>query len=148
MGQDGSIMTDTLTPEARSWTMSHVRSKNTKPELAVRRWLHAQGYRFRLHRRDLPGTPDITLPKWRTVIFVHGCFWHRHEGCKRTRTPKSNVEFWETKFMRNVERDREARKALGELGWRVVTIWECEVDSGTFKDVLTAALDAGRQQGD
>ncbi len=120
-------MTDTVSPEIRHKIMSRIRSKDTAPELAVRKWLHAHGYRFRLHRKDLPGCPDIVLPKWKTAIFVHGCFWHRHPGCGRSTTPETNVEFWEKKFAANVERDTTSIKALGELGWKVIVVWECEV---------------------
>lgn len=118
-------MVDRLTPERRSWLMGRVRQKDTKPEMVVRRLAHALGYRFRLHRRDLPGRPDLVFPRRRKIVFVHGCFWHRH-GCRKTTTPKSNAEFWLAKFERNVERDRAAIKALEGSGWHVKTIWECE----------------------
>lgn len=120
-------MVDRLTPERRSWNMSRIRSKDTKPEKVVRSLLHCNGYRFRLHRRDLPGNPDIVLPKYKTAIFVHGCFWHRHQNCKFAYTPKSRVEFWERKFRENIRRDERARKQLIELGWHVIVVWECEV---------------------
>ncbi len=107
--------------------MSRIRSKDTKPEKVVRSLLHCNGYRFRLHRRDLPGNPDIVLPKYKTAIFVHGCFWHRHQNCKFAYTPKSRVEFWERKFRENIRRDERARKQLIELGWHVIVVWECEV---------------------
>ena len=118
---------DTLSPSRRSYNMSRIRSKDTKPELVVRRHLHGLGFRFRLHSGKMPGHPDIVLPKWRTVIFINGCFWHRHEGCRRATTPKSNIEFWEAKFRRNVERDLRDQNALREAGWRVIVLWECEV---------------------
>ncbi len=118
---------DTITPEQRSYTMSRIRSKDTKLEMAVRRHLHALGVRYRLHSSKLPGHPDIVLPKWHTVIFVNGCFWHRHEGCKSATTPRSNVEFWEAKFNRNVVRDKIEHAALEAVGWHVIVIWECEV---------------------
>lgn len=111
---------------ARSWLMSRVRGKNTTPELVVRRTAHSLGYRFRLHRRDLPGTPDLVFVRKRAVIFVHGCFWHRHKGCSKTTTPKSRVEFWKNKFNANVRRDLRTRTDLETAGWRVLTIWECE----------------------
>lgn len=117
---------DRLTPERRSWLMARVGGKNTSAELRVRSAAHKLGLRFRLHRRDLPGTPDITLPRRRTVLFVHGCFWHRHDGCRKASMPKSRVEFWQAKFDRNVERDDANRRELERLGWRVETIWECE----------------------
>ena len=105
--------------------MSRIRGKDTKPELRVRSQLHRMGYRFRLHRKDLPGRPDIVLPKYDTVIFVHGCFWHRHKGCRFAYTPKTRVEFWETKFEQNVRRDRRNEAALRKRGWRIIRIWEC-----------------------
>jgi len=120
---------DTVTREQRSANMSKIRSKDTKPEMLVRRHLHALGFRYRLHDSKLPGHPDIVLPKWHTVIFVNGCFWHRHEGCKFATIPKSNVEFWKAKFERNVARDRNEHKALEDFGWRVIVVWECEVRS-------------------
>ncbi|MBW2568909.1 MAG: DNA mismatch endonuclease Vsr [Deltaproteobacteria bacterium] len=120
---------DILTKEKRSWNMSRIRSGNTKPELLVRSLLHRMGYRFRLHRKDLPGKPDIVLPKHKAVVFVHGCFWHRHEGCKYAYMPKSRLEFWGTKFKSNVERDRKVKKQLKEKNWRVLVIWECELSN-------------------
>jgi DNA mismatch endonuclease (patch repair protein) len=118
---------DRLTPEERSRNMSKIRSGDTCPERQVRSLLHRLGYRFRLHRRDLPGTPDIVLPKYRTVIFVHGCFWHRHPGCKYAYMPKSRISFWEDKFAANIARDKKAQSALGEMGWRVIVVWGCEL---------------------
>jgi len=106
--------------------MSAIKSKNTKPEIAVRKMLHALGYRFRLHRKDLPGSPDIVLPKYKTVIFVHGCFWHRHENCKFASTPKTRKEFWENKFNENMKRDKNNFKELKKLNWNLLVIWECE----------------------
>lgn len=107
--------------------MSRIRGKNTKPELLLRSLLHRAGYRFRLHAPGLPGKPDIVLPKYSTVIFVHGCFWHRHEGCNNATMPKSRTEFWEDKFRRTVERDQEKQRQLEEMGWKVLIVWECEV---------------------
>ena len=118
---------DTVSVEYRSEIMGRVVAKNTRPEVAVRRLLHGLGYRFRLHRRDLPGKPDVVLPKWRTVVLIHGCFWHRHEGCPNTRTPKSRIDFWTRKFVENVRRDQFAREKLESLGWRVLIVWECEL---------------------
>ena len=120
---------DRLTKQHRSWNMSRIRGKDTKPEMRVRSVLHRMGFRFRLHRKDLPGKPDIVLPAYGTVIFVHGCFWHRHPGCRYAYTPKSRVDFWQTKFQRNVERHQEVEAELEELGWHVVVIWECETGS-------------------
>ena len=120
-------MTDTISKERRSWNMSRIRGKNTKPELIVRSMLHRMGYRFRLHRKNLPGCPDIVLPKHRTVIFVHGCYWHRHPRCRYAYEPKSRTEFWNRKFQENVKRDKKNQAQLEELGWRVRVVWECEV---------------------
>lgn len=110
--------------------MAAISGQNTQPELALRRFLHALGYRFRLHRKDLPGKPDIVMPKLRTCIFVHGCFWHRHPGCRYATTPKTRSEFWAAKFFRNVERDLENVHALEALGWKVMVVWECEIKQG------------------
>ena len=121
-------MADILTPKERSELMSRIRGVNTKPELIVRRALHGLGYRFRTHVRRLPGRPDLVFSKRRAVVFVHGCFWHRH-GCMRTYFPKSRRKFWETKFAKNVERDKRDQKLLVEAGWRVLVVWECEVES-------------------
>jgi DNA mismatch endonuclease (patch repair protein) len=107
--------------------MSKVKSKNTKPELQVRSWLHKRGFRFRLHRKDLPGIPDIILPKYKTAIFVHGCFWHQHPGCKKATIPRTNHKFWKQKLERNVERDNEHDDQLKRQGWKVITVWECDV---------------------
>ncbi|MDO8589121.1 MAG: very short patch repair endonuclease [Armatimonadota bacterium] len=118
-----------LTPEQeRSRIMSLVKQAHTKPEMVVRSLLHRQGYRFRLHRRDLPGSPDIVLPKYKTIIFVHGCFWHRHPGCRKATTPKTNVDYWRTKMAENVERDERKTRDLTQLGWQVVTVWQCETE--------------------
>ncbi len=107
--------------------MRRVKSKNTKPEVRVRSALHRMGYRFRLHRKDLPGNPDLVLPKHRTAVFVHGCFWHQHPGCRKATIPQNNREYWERKLGRNVERDRRSERELDALGWRVVKLWECEM---------------------
>lgn len=125
-------MADRFSPEARSALMARIRGKDTKPEIAVRRLLHAMGYRFRLHRRDLPGTPDIVLPPRRLAVMVHGCFWHGHEGCRYAVMPRTRPEFWGAKIQANRARDRAALAALAALGWDVWTIWECEVRQGTF----------------
>ncbi len=106
--------------------MSRIKSRDTKAELIVRRLLHRKGYRFRLHKKKLPGSPDIVLPKYKMVIFVHGCFWHRHEECKYAYFPKSRESFWQEKFRQNIKRDQDAEKALLQLGWQVYIIWECE----------------------
>lgn len=118
---------DILTPEQRFRNMSRVRSTNTKPEKQVRSLLHGMGYRFRLHAKDLPGSPDIVLPKYRAVIFVHGCFWHRHPGCKYASTPATHKEFWTAKFEQNKARDRRVIKLLREKNWNVIIVWQCEL---------------------
>ena len=112
--------------EQRSKNMAAIKSNNTKPEIKVRKGLHSMGYRFRLHSKNLPGSPDIGLPKFKTVIFVHGCFWHRHENCKYASTPKTRQEFWNKKFKTNVERDLEIQDKIKNLDWKSVVIWECE----------------------
>jgi len=117
---------DVLTPEQRHYNMSRIHSKDTKPEIIVRKWLWKNGYRFRLHRKDLPGKPDIILAKYRVVIFVHGCFWHMH-NCKYGSKPKTNRSFWNKKLDDNVKRDRKNIKKLHSIGWRVLIIWECEI---------------------
>jgi DNA mismatch endonuclease (patch repair protein) len=120
---------DRLSRERRSWNMGRIPSCDTRPEIIVRSALHRLGFRFRLHGKVLPGKPDIVLPKWRHVIFVHGCFWHRHSGCKKTYTPKSRIEFWSNKFEQNVARDESVQSELERLGWSVSTIWECETEN-------------------
>jgi len=121
--------------------MSRIRCKNTKPERVVRSLLHRMGYRFRLHRADLPGKPDVVLPKYRAVVFVHGCFWHRHRGCEYAYTPKSRVRFWKKKFQDNVKRDAEVKQQLEGMGWHVIIVWECELrDLGQLANRLGSAL--------
>ncbi|MBY5325401.1 very short patch repair endonuclease [Rhizobium leguminosarum] len=119
-------MTDIFSPEKRSAIMSRIGGKNTAPEMRVRKAAHAMGLRFRLHKKSLPGTPDLVFKSRRTALYVHGCFWHRHGGCRLATHPKSNVEFWAAKFDRNVSRDGRVKQEMGALGWRVVVIWECE----------------------
>lgn len=118
-------MTDTVDKQTRSRMMSGIKSKNTKPEMMIRRFLHAKGFRYRLHVRALPGSPDICLPKYKTVILVQGCFWHRHKGCPLSYMPSSNVEKWRAKFKQNVQRDRKNLRALTNEGWRIIILWEC-----------------------
>ena len=118
---------DLLTKEHRSWNMSRVRSKNTKPEMIVRSFLHRNGFRFRLHAKKLPGHPDIVLPKYKTVIEVRGCFWHRHPGCRKATIPTSNCTFWQDKLQQNVARDAKNDSALEVLGWHVIVVWECQL---------------------
>ncbi len=128
---------DHLTPAKRSWNMAKIRSSDTKPEKTVRSLLHELGYRFRLYRKDLPGTPDIVLPRYSSIIMVHGCFWHRHKNCQYSYTPKSKAEFWGRKFESNISRDKNVIKELKKLGWKVKIIWECETKN---KNTLTKAV--------
>lgn len=120
-------MADTLTSERRSWNMSRIRGRDTGPELLLRSLLHRAGFRFRLHAKQLPGRPDVVLPKYKAAIFVHGCFWHRHPGCRNATTPSTRREFWQEKFDRNVSRDARNRADLEAAGWTVLTVWECEL---------------------
>lgn len=122
-------MADIVDSATRSRMMSGIRGKNTAPELTTRKFLHSQGFRFRLHVKDLPGKPDIVLPKYRTVIFVHGCFWHQHPGCKNAVMPKSNTKFWAEKLGGNVKRDARNISELVKLGWQCLIVWECEADN-------------------
>lgn len=130
---------DRVSPKVRSATMRAIRSKGTKPELAVRHLVYAMGYRYRLHRHDLPGRPDMTFPGRRKIIFVHGCFWHQHPDpdCKLAHRPRSNLDYWEPKLQRNQERDSEHQARLRALGWGALVIWECEVkkDQGLDKRI-------------
>lgn len=132
-------MADIVSSAVRSRMMSGIQARDTKPEILVRKALHAQGYRFRLHRNDLPGKPDIVLPRFRAVILVHGCFWHMHKGCKLARIPSTRTEFWSAKLHANAIRDETAHCRLLALGWRVLTIWECYLKS-TSPEVLQADL--------
>lgn len=121
------MMADRISKERRSWNMSRIKGKDTQPEKRLRSLLHRSGFRFRLHHPGLPGQPDIVLPKYRTAVFVHGCYWHRHKGCPKATTPKSRTDFWQKKFDGTVERDRRKAEELTELGWSVITVWECEL---------------------
>lgn len=120
---------DIVSPEKRSRMMAGIKGKNTKPEMVVRKLVHRMGYRFRLHRKDLPGSPDLVFPRLRRVIFVHGCFWHQHPGCRLAYTPKSNTQFWHDKLTANTSRDAMAVMALDALGWKVLIVWECEISN-------------------
>lgn len=135
----GNAVPDVFSKAKRSDVMSRIRGRDTGPERAVRFMLHRMGYRFRLHRTDLPGKPDIVLPRFTTAIFVHGCFWHRHKGCRFAYTPKSRKTFWLNKLESNVTRDRRVNRELAKLGWHVVTVWECELRS---PDRLSKRLEA------
>ena len=121
-------MVDRISEEQRSWNMSRIRGADTRPELQLRSLLHGAGYRFRLHDPKLPGRPDMILKKYRAVIFVNGCYWHRHPNCPNTTTPGTRTEFWQAKFDDTVERDKRKAAELTDRGWRVITIWECELE--------------------
>lgn len=129
-------MTDHFTPTQRHLVMSHIRSRNTKPELKVRKWLWSHGYRYRLNVKGVPGKPDIVMRRYRTAIFVNGCFWHGHEGCEKFKMPKTNVEFWEAKIRRNRERDCQNYQILKENGWQVLVLWECELTKKSFEATM------------
>jgi DNA mismatch endonuclease (patch repair protein) len=132
---------DIFNKEKRSAIMRRVRSSNTNPEIRVRKILHRLGYRFRLHRRELPGTPDIVLPAHESVILVHGCFWHRHDGCRDASMPNTRIDFWKKKFTENVLRDCKKTAALRALGWNVLIVWECELrDEGVLAEKLKGVL--------
>ena len=133
-------MTDVVDVATRSRMMSGIGGKNTKPEMLVRKALFAAGFRFRLHRKDLPGRPDVVLPGRRVVVFVHGCFWHAHQGCPYAKTPATRREFWEAKLAANVERDRRTREALLSAGWRVLVVWECATRSSGVRERLSELL--------
>lgn len=133
-------MADKLTPEQRHRCMSHIHSKDTKPEMIVRKYLFAKGFRYRLHDKRLPGTPDLVLPKYRTVIFVNGCFWHGHEECKYSHLPKSNTGYWKIKIEHNKIRDKKERILLRDLGWHVIQIWECMLKSNIRDENLTGIV--------
>ena len=127
---------DKITPEQRHYTMSRIRGKDTKPEILVRKYLFSEGFRFRKNDKRYPGHPDIVLPKYKTVVFVNGCFWHGHEGCKYYTVPKTNTEFWVAKVRRNQERDRADAEALEAMGWTVITVWECQLDRNSIEITL------------
>lgn len=143
-GGKSSDVADHLDRAARSRNMAKIHSQNTTPELAVRKALHAAGYRFRLHRRDLPGKPDIVLPRHKMVVFVNGCFFHGHANCRKFRLPKSNLEYWQAKIGRNMKRDATNAEALAQAGWRVRVVWGCDVEDG-IRAVL-AELNSGTME--
>lgn len=134
-------MADKLSSTQRKYCMSRIRGKNTKPEILVRKGLHARGFRFRLHNKKLPGSPDIVLPKYGVAIMVNGCFWHGHKGCQYATKPKTNVEFWEAKIHRNRHRDEVTNAHLEALGWYVITVWECELRTGSLWEDRLDALE-------
>lgn len=133
-------MADVHTKEQRSYNMSRIKAKNTKPEMLVRKFLHANGFRYRLHDKQLPGKPDIVLPKYKTVIFVHGCFWHGHADCKYFKMPKTRTQWWADKITRNKSNDEKATKALKKIGWKTITIWECNLKSPSLETTLKTLL--------
>lgn len=133
-------MSDSISPEHRSWNMSRIRGKDTKIEVIVRKYLFSKGYRFRKNDKRYPGKPDVVLPKYHTVIFVNGCFWHQHEGCKNATMPKTRTDFWKEKLGRNVANDRKNVHLLEEAGWRVITLWECELEKD-FEGRMNKVID-------
>lgn len=137
-------MADVFTQDKRKWIMSRVQKMHTKPEKIVRSFLHKLGYRFRLQRKTLPGNPDIVLPRYKTVIFVNGCFWHGHENCRKGKRPDTNKDFWNEKIDKNIQRDQKNYQKLRSEGWRVLVIWECETKSGeTLPEKLRQYLNDG-----
>jgi len=135
-------MADVHSKEIRSYNMSRIKGKDTKPEMLVRKFLHKNGFRYRLHAKDLPGKPDIVLPKYKTVIFIHGCFWHGHEGCRYFVVPKTRTEWWLNKINGNIANDAVAENALLAAGWKIITIWECELKKTITEGTLTKLLSA------
>ena len=135
-------MVDKISPELRSWNMSQIRSRDTKPELKLRSLLHCSGFRFRVNDKTLPGRPDIVLKKYKTVILVHGCFWHRHPNCPAATTPSTRTSFWQNKFEKTIERDQLVKKTLSEMGWNVLIVWECELknDAHTVLESVSSEL--------
>lgn len=134
-------MRDIFSREVRSYTMSRIRKTNTKPELLVRSYLFKNGFRFRVYNKKLFGNPDIVIPKYKIIIFVNGCFWHAHKKCKYSKMPKSNTSYWIPKILKNVERDVRNKKKLKELGWKVLTIWECELEKKRFEKTMKKTID-------
>ena len=139
-------MTDKLTPEKRSWNMSRIRSQDTKFEVKVRQYLFSKGFRFRKNDKRYPGKPDVVLPKYKTVIFINGCFWHMHEGCRYFVWPKSNIEFWRDKLESNVANDKAHHQQLHDMGWNVIVLWECELKS-EFESVMDTVIKSLKNNG-
>lgn len=135
-------MTDVHSKETRSYNMSKIRGKDTKPELLVRKFLHSQGFRYRIHVKDLPGKPDIVLPKYKTIIFIQGCFWHGHEGCRYYVIPKTRTEWWLNKINTNISNDLKNRLKLEDLNWRIIDIWECDLKNNNREMTLEALKSA------
>jgi len=137
---DYDLMADVHTKEIRSYNMSRIRSKNTKPEMLVRKFLFSKGFRYRLHDKKLPGKPDIVLPKYKTVIFIHGCYWHGHSGCKYFVVPKTRTEWWLEKICGNINKDISTQSILSSKGWKIITIWECELRSNLIHSTLSNCI--------
>lgn len=129
-------MVDHISPKHRSWNMRQIKSEDTSIEVQARKWLFAKGFRFRKNDRRYPGKPDIVLPKYKTVVFINGCFWHHHKGCKYATTPKTKTEYWVNKFKRNVENDKRHEQQLSQAGWNVITIWECQLKKDSFESTM------------
>ena len=141
-------MADDRSPALRSQNMSRIRSRDTSPELRVRSLLHRAGYRYRLHVKEMPGKPDIVMRRYRTVVFVNGCFWHRHPNCRYATTPKNNIDYWHQKFQRNVARDRVAHDALARSGWTVLVIWECQTrDKASLRELIEKIMPSRGENG-
>ena len=134
-------MADVHSPETRSYNMSRIKGKNTKPEERVRKYLFSHGFRYRKNVYNLPGKPDIVLPKYKTCIFVNGCFWHKHEGCKYFVWPKNNADFWKKKINGNADRDLRQQQELQTLGWKVIVVWECELKSEKFEETMSSIIE-------
>lgn len=139
-------MADSITPEHRSWNMSRIRGKDTKIEVEVRKYLFARGFRFRKNDKRFPGKPDVVLPKYKTVVFVNGCFWHMHEGCKQGRLPKSNLDYWREKLEKNVANDKLHEQQLTEMGWNTITLWECELKKD-FEGIMDSLVETLQHNG-
>ena len=133
-------MKDVHSKEVRSYNMSRIRSKNTQPELIVRKFLHAKGFRYRIHDKKLPGKPDIVLPKYNTVIFIHGCFWHNHKNCKYAQFPKTNAGYWTHKILNNINKDEQYVKTLRKDGWKIITLWTCKLKPKILSKTLSSLL--------
>lgn len=132
-------MTDRISKKLRSWNMSRIRSKDTGIEIKVRKYLFANGFRYRKNDKRYPGTPDVVLPKYKTVIYINGCFWHRHPGCKYAYMPKSNITFWKEKFKKNIANDKHNIQLINEMGWFAITLWECELGDNKFDQTMNHA---------
>ena len=142
-------MADHLTKDKRSWNMRQIKSRHTKPEVLVRSLLHRAGFRFKINDKKLPGKPDIVLPKYKTVIFVHGCFWHRHPNCPKATNPKTNADYWKNKFKKNILRDKKIQEDLKKLNWRIVLVWECEVLSdpiSVISNIISQLTNNGKKK--